>query len=298
VILRDLLRTMLANEEGTRQDLDSEFLHDFRVAVRRTRSALSQVKGVLPPDDVEPFRRELSWLGSATGPTRDMDVYLLKMPDYESSLPRAVRRDLEPLKVFLERHQRLEQRRLAKTLAAARYQRLVREWDAFLERSAPSEPPPHAARPIVEVASERIWKTWRKVAKAGRAISPETPAEALHRLRIACKKLRYLLEFFRGLYPAKKIGPLVKSLKQLQDNLGDFNDYEVQQGALAGFARQMRDEGDTPVETLMAIGRLVDHLESGQAEERRKFAERFALFDAEANRRLFRRLFAPQGGKR
>ena len=42
------LQTLRINEDGVRKDLDSEFLHDFRVAVRRTRSALSQIKGVFP----------------------------------------------------------------------------------------------------------------------------------------------------------------------------------------------------------------------------------------------------------
>ncbi len=298
-ILHTLLEAMLANEDGTRQDLDSEFLHDFRVAGRRTRSALTQIKGVLPPADVERFKSEFAWLGGVTGATRDLDVYLLKMPEYEASLPESVRRDLGPLKEFLEHHQRLEQRKLVQTLDSRRYQRLIRDWSAYLEQPA-AEPVAgqfNAGRPIVEIGSERIWKTYRKVAKEGRAIGPETPAEALHDLRIRCKKLRYLLEFFRSLYPAKKIGPLIASLKKLQDNLGDFNDYEVQQGALAEFARQMRDEGETPVETLLAMGRLVDHLETGQHNERLAFHERFALFDAAKNQAFFRRLFQSKGGQ-
>ena len=46
-ILVALLAAMRANEDGTRRDLDPEYLHDFRVAIRRTRSCLGQVKGVL-----------------------------------------------------------------------------------------------------------------------------------------------------------------------------------------------------------------------------------------------------------
>ena len=47
-IFSHLLKTMKDNEPGTIADTDSEFLHDFRVAVRRTRAGLSQLKGVLP----------------------------------------------------------------------------------------------------------------------------------------------------------------------------------------------------------------------------------------------------------
>ena len=48
-ILERLFQVMRQNEKGLRENLDSEFLHDFRVSVRRTRSALTQLRGVLPP---------------------------------------------------------------------------------------------------------------------------------------------------------------------------------------------------------------------------------------------------------
>jgi hypothetical protein len=54
-LLRSLHQTLLANLEGARNHLDTEFLHDLRVATRRTRSALGQVKGVLPSERVEDF---------------------------------------------------------------------------------------------------------------------------------------------------------------------------------------------------------------------------------------------------
>ena len=144
--------------------------------------------------------------------------------------------------------------------------------------------------PIGEVGSERIWKVYRRVIKNGLAIHDETPATALHELRIECKKLRYLMEFFRSLYDDGKIDRLIKALKQLQDNLGDFNDYEVQQGSLTGFAEEM--QGTAPAATLMAMGRLVEHLEAGQDRERHDFGQHFAKFAEKANQRLARELFA------
>ena len=47
-IYSHLLKAIKDNEQGTIADTDSEFLHDFRVAVRRTRTGLSQLKVVLP----------------------------------------------------------------------------------------------------------------------------------------------------------------------------------------------------------------------------------------------------------
>ncbi len=297
LILRTLLGTIEANEEGVRRDLDSEFLHDFRVAVRRTRSALRQIKGVYPPEVVDKFSDEFRWLGQITGPTRDLDVYLLKMADYGVTLPAQVVEELEPLVHFLRQRQEIEQRRMRCSLGEDRYRSLMSSWRELLERPAAAAAEyPNAGRPIREVASEHIWKAYCGVRAKGLAIQPDTPAVALHRLRIACKKLRYLLEFFRSLYDAEQTERLIRTLKQLQDNLGDFNDYEIQQVKLGTFAEQMVESGTTPAKTLMAMGRLIERLEAGQAEERQRLAERFGQFSAKKNHARFKRLFKTTRG--
>ncbi len=281
LILRSLLQTIERNEPGTRADIDTEFLHDFRVAVRRTRSVLSQLKTILPPDVLGHYRPAFKWLGSVTGPTRDLDVYLLKFETYQTWVPPRVREDLDLLRDFLTVQQRREQARLVEALDTPRYRALIDGWHAFLDGPAPDPPPsPEAERPVLAVASARIWRTYKKVIREGQAIvnNPEAPAEALHQLRIRCKKLRYLLELFRSLYPPKALKRLIKALKQLQDNLGDFNDFEVQQDTLQQFAFQMMNEGRTEVETFLAMGRLEAYMEQRQHETREAFTERFMRF--------------------
>ena len=309
-IHRALLDTMLRNEPGLRRDDDSEFLHDYRVAVRRTRSALSQIKKVFPQEQEQHFRGELSWLGSLTGPTRDLDVFLLKIVDYRRLLPDAVAADLDPLAQFLVRKQRREHRRLVAGLNSDRYRRLIASWRAFLDSPSDDDgKAPNAQRPIIDLANERIWKLFRRVVKDGRKVlamttDPEAHAAALHDLRIEGKKLRYGMELFRSLYPPQDIDPLVKSLKKLQDNLGDFNDYEVQRDKLAAFAVEMLD-GETPhgetsdgqgtaASTLLAMGRLVAFLAEAQEKERLAFKARFQQLVAAPRSTEFHRLFAPR----
>lgn len=291
-VLGQLLAAVERNEEGTRQDLDSEFLHDFRVAVRRTRSALGQVREVLPAAAVEPLRRELKWLGDRTGPTRDLDVYRLKMPSYKAALPEAVRQHLAPLESFLRRHQHQEQRRLARTLGSQRYRHLLEAWQRLVAAPDADASAPEAARPVGAVAAERIGRALRRVLKKGSKIHRSTPAAALHRLRIDAKKLRYLLEIFAGAFPPERIQPPVRALKRLQDTLGDFNDFEVQQETLQRFAHQMvaEDLAADPqkgADTLLAMGRLQGQLAAGQARERRRFHRRFEAFAAPRVQRHF-----------
>ncbi len=281
-LLLQLLETMRANEEGTRLDLDSEFLHDFRVAVRRTRAALGQIKGVFPAAFVSRFAREFAWLGSVTGPARDLDVYLLSLPSYRRLLPKPLRADLDPLEDLLRTLQRKEQRRVARALQSRRYGALVASWRESLERGVAPEdaPPPNAARPVIEVASERIRKVLRRVRKEGRAIGPDSPPSQFHELRKTCKKLRYLLEFFQSLYPPDAVKKLVRALKTLQDNLGEYQDLSVQIASMGRFEAELERSGADAGPTLRALATLVEAFHRRQDEVRSKFAECFAEFTA------------------
>jgi CHAD domain-containing protein len=293
LIHRELLLTMEVNLEGVLKDLDSEFLHEFRVAGRKARSALSQIKGVFPESAVKHFGEELRWVGARTGPTRDLDVYILKIPSYQDALPDGVREELLPLMGFLSKRKDLAHRRLVRSLTSKRYTDLVASWSAFLEDPAAEGtlPPPNAGRPVEAVARERILTVFRKILKKGSKIGPKTPPEALHRLRITCKQLRYLLSLFQSLFPPEAFGPLIKELKTLQDNLGDFNDLRLQAHALHAFAEEMMTLGVGPPATLMAMGQLMGQLEEKQAVERGAFQKRFKTFARRENRKRFEELF-------
>ena len=288
-----LLQIMLANTDGVRRNLDLEFLHDYRVAIRGTRSLLKQVKGVFPDSDVRHFSNEFKWLGAATGPVRDLDVYLLGMEDFRAQLPADMREHLKPLDEYLRARHNKDRRRLVRVLRSPRYRSLMEGWSAFLSNPALVEDGscPGAARPVNELAADRIWSTYRRVWKRARVIEESTPAQALHALRIECKKLRYLLEFFRSLYPPEEMRPLIQSLKKLQTNLGNFNDCEVQRLTLQQFANEMYQEGLASADSLLAMGQLMDHLLQQQRDERRRFHACFASFSRPDNRKRYRRLF-------
>ena len=297
-ILLTLLDTLERNIPGTRADLDSEFLHDLRVATRRTRSALSQVKWVLPEPVVEDFKQRFAWLGQVTGPTRDLDVFLLELPRYRSSLPRAMAGDLDALEAYLRKTQRREQAKLKRKLGSSEMVALVRDWRAILEaRAMPGEPGRFADLPTEQVASQRIWRMYKRVLKAGRAVTVNGPAEEMHELRKDCKKLRYLIEFFRGLYPAGELKGLIRTLKELLDNLGEFQDLEVQADKLRAFAAEFAHDDAKGLPTVLAIGALVADLLRHQQAAHDRFAGCFAHFDSAENRARYKGLFRAEGGK-
>jgi CHAD domain-containing protein len=292
-IYSHLLKTIKANRQGTIANTDSEFLHDFRVAVRRTRAGLSQIKDILPANINAYYADFFSWLGQITGPTRDLDVYLLKFDHYKNSLPASIREDINPLYDFLLSKQQKARKELAKKLQSPRYLSTLAEWEQYLKEPLFTKPLEQNARlTIKELADRRIWKVFTRVLEEGGAITDLSPSEALHDLRKTCKKLRYLMEFFQSLYPEHQIKDLIKNLKELQEVLGDFQDYAVQEQNLKLFSEEMRAL-NIPVNTFLAMGVLVQDLDAHKSRARKDFSACFKSFKQEHNRSAFKSLFAP-----
>ncbi len=95
-VLLQLLNTLEADVPGTVRDTDTEFLHDLRVAVRRSRSAVRLCGDVLAAGVPEAFRGEFKWLGDVTAPSRGLDVYLLGYGDMAGRLLSATPADSPP----------------------------------------------------------------------------------------------------------------------------------------------------------------------------------------------------------
>jgi len=125
------------------------------------------------------------------------------------------------------------------------------------------------------------------VVRDGRAIGVSSPPEALHELRKRAKSLRYLLECFQSLYPPAELRPAVRELKALQDNLGEYQDCQVQEATLRAMADDLLASRRAPASALMAMGRLADDLRRREAVARTDFDGRFARFASPENRRRF-----------
>lgn len=290
-ILRVQLATMNAQEEGLKANLDAEFLHDFRVAIRRSRSILDQLKGLFPERTIAGFQRDLSWLGAITSPVRDLDVYLLEFPQLESALPQFMRSDLAPLNNLLQRHAVSAHRELIRNLASARYRRFVARWQLFLERPVPRNPTAfRAMEPFDLVAGRRIWKLYRRVVEEGRLLGEHTPGPAIHELRKRCKRIRYLTEFVAPVKGAEFMKKPIKDLKILQNHLGAFQDAEVQIARLRGWSAELAGTPGLPATTLLAIGALIGYFDQCQRKRRTSLLPAMEQFGRKETRERFRRL--------
>lgn len=291
-ICLNLAATIEQNYQGVLNDIDIEFLHDFRVAIRRTRSFLSQFKKSFPAKEMAFFQKELKWLGTITGPVRDLDVYLLMKEQYASRIPVDLHTGLEQFFADLQKSRDEKFAEMKQGLCSARYQGLITAWKSFLEQNGDIDQPQSTAgkycRPL---ALKKIRKCFEKILKNGSKLDSCSSNEELHRLRIQGKKLRYLIEFFRSFFDAEEVEVFRKQLKKLQDMLGDFNDISVQLEMLSQFQERLTGRSKRSIAIAAAIGGLITCLTTEHEELKKRFNTVFAEFASTENIERFYTVF-------
>ena len=172
VILRFLLRVIRVNAANIEKDIDTEFIHDFRVAVRRTRAALGQIRSVFPAKTTERFKKDFAFVGKLTNELRDLDVYLLKEEAYKAKVAPVLRNDIEPLFDYLRKKRSEAFQKVIRGLKSKRYATILKDWETFLDTSPQDSPAAaNAEVSIITLARKRIFKKYQSVVKAGNRIS-------------------------------------------------------------------------------------------------------------------------------
>lgn len=218
------------NVPAARMGGQIEGLHQMRVGLRRFRTALALFRDYIPASQYAYLNGEAKAVNAALAPARDLDVFIDDLGQISTG-----KRGEDPDVIAVSRAagcMRSRARRAADaTLSGARYHRFMARLDAWLierrwrtgkrKKGCGSEPASDVARRVLGKRLAKIWKRTKGIKRAR--------PEALHDLRIAIKKGRYALEFFKALLPSKQIGFIGRQLKALQDSLGRLNDLEVAQ---------------------------------------------------------------------
>ncbi len=255
---------------------DAEGLHDFRVSIRRLRSTLSAWKGLLRGVVTKRDRRTLAGFQKRTGASRDAEVALEWLESQRSELCPEHLPGLE----WVEADQGPRASRphpggsAAPTGTHLEFEAQFAEWaDGFVPRVAHRVPGPGAGPPYAEALAERVDRIAHRLDARVDGLGDDRK-RGPHKVRIACKRFRYLLEPVRA--ESEVAVSLVDRCKRLQDVLGTLNDANVLDGLLKGYL-----DGDSSAS------------ESGVLELRRLNAAR-----AEISYHLFRLDWVEHGGLR
>jgi CHAD domain-containing protein len=225
-VMRFHLARLIAREPGARTGEDPEELHKMRVAIRRLRASWRVFGAAFQGRHARRIRDDLDELATRLGAARDLDVQLLRIGDDE-----ATRKRLAPLIEAWEDRRDAARTELIEELDSPRHRRWVEAYAAFVElpatetANAPRTAPTRTTARVRDRAGSQIWAAYEHVlAYDGLIAGADTPT--LHGLRIAAKRLRYSIEFFREAL-APEAADIIARITALQDHLGLLNDADV-----------------------------------------------------------------------
>ncbi|MDE1149600.1 MAG: CHAD domain-containing protein [Azospirillaceae bacterium] len=233
-VARACLQHMAANEAAVLAG-DAVGVHQMRVAVRRLRSALSLFRAILPPAQGDSLKAALKGLADSVGPARAWDVFLEELlAPAAQALP-----EQESLADLAAAAQGARARGHAAARAAVSgpgYTELLLTLGRWVDGrcwrdEAPAERLAWLAQPLLPFADAVLTRHRHRAAKRGRHFA-RLDAPARHGVRIALKKLRYAVDFFRGLYGQKGVRRYLDRLSTLQDALGHLNDVATMDGLI------------------------------------------------------------------
>jgi CHAD domain-containing protein len=275
-IIADLVTGLEQYHAALATDTDVTAVHESRKTTRKMRTALRLFEPYFQDHLLLSFRKRARKFMRRLGRSRDTAVLLLKLDtfileSYDSD--RFTDRDRRVLNDLAEhwQGQQIEaDEQVRRYLADGRYQRLLDDLGDFAhgQLGQAVEEDGVLVSKTAYIAPAIIYQKLGRVRVMGDRLDDLRP-ERLHALRIACKELRYTLEFFEGLL-GPGITDCLETVKRLLAHLGDVNDARVH--------LRMMDQVDDP-ELAEAVdlyrGAIADQLQ----QLRRSFPELWSEFD-------------------
>ncbi len=217
-ISTDLLEPLIADLNSSalaiKDNSSAEGIHLIRVTLRKIRAWLGVCKKQLSEEQITDVKNNVRWISSMTGPARDADVHLAAHLNAEVVLPNATR-------LKLQKQQRDSYKKIVSELQSDRFTDFLSQLSGISAAIAEND------TLSVDHIQDRINKLAKKSLKLGHDLNENSADEEFHVVRKSLKKLRYTLGFLMLVSPEKKLVKTEKSLKLIQEYLGDFQDQTV-----------------------------------------------------------------------
>jgi CHAD domain-containing protein len=288
--------------ERMRLGEDPEALHDFRVGLRRLRSCLRAYRPYLAGSVSKKLRRRLKALASSTNQARDTEVqleWLTPQIDKLTSQQQIGARWLN--ENLITRQSNSEAPSLEKVLEE--FHKLRKDFRERLTICAfRLDPGNQEDRPtFLSTTGGLLVQQAKTLEKELSEIESVNDDEKIHQARISGKRLRYLLEPLRKEVPGTKA--LVKSMKNLQDVLGELHDAKVMNDELSSSlrssavdrARKLQETLEREVEIPSEVDwderyGLLELLRLSKERSHTLFEKANRLYQGDKGRSLFNRL--------
>jgi len=271
-----LLKTIETNRDAIlHKEYDPERLHQLRVAMRKLRALLSQMKPLFSSDWRYEHKEKLACLMRQTGEQRDIDVYLEAIPNYKQMLPKDLQDGLDTLEDYLTQKSKESKDELINFLQSDAFNKELETLFDFCCSEKSIGFSRKCSEPIIIEVKYALRKRYKRVLNKGNSLNRDSLAHEYHLLRIDVKKLRYMIEFFSSLFDKDSYDKMLKQLKTIQSILGEQQDLEVQSSYLKDLSQLSELCND---KTMTALDELHKRVAQMEEQKRQEFRDTFKLF--------------------
>ena len=219
LFLESATEQIALNRRALLETDDPEAAHQFRIGLRRLRSALRMLRPLADAPAMRELEQYAREVGLGISDLRNADVFIENIYS-----PVAGAMKGEPgfcqLREALLAH-RAAQRDAARAALEGDHWSKLQLYLLLWPRTVNGNAKLHV--PVREFAAAALGKAWKKIAKQAGDVT-NLSIEQRHDLRKALKGFRYSAEFLGSLYDKARVDRFVKDLKALQDVFGYVND--------------------------------------------------------------------------
>jgi CHAD domain-containing protein len=259
--LKVQIRELSRHLRGARLARNTEYVHQARVASRRLRAALGIFSGCFPDARMKRWQKQIKKLTGRLGAARDADVQIEFLKGFISKIPPAAK-GLRPglRRVMLrvkQKRQRIQPKivkvldRIKKDGTILDMRGEVRRTERRLSRQNIDIRSPY----VFEQARRHIEQRLEELQSCQKCLENPDDKAGHHQMRIAAKKLRYVLEICNAPME-RRLSANIEIMKRLQSLLGKVHDCDVWLVDLAKFTDKEKKRTVKYFGSERAFGRL------------------------------------------
>lgn len=215
-------------------DIHPDFIHQLRVSQRRLRALLKLFAPALPEHFAGTWNARLRDNANRFGDARDLDVFHAELLEPVTPEGLADPKAMTALLDTVHRARNAARHFASHNLDMATQGRLLLAFTADLYRLQVGSLAAAAdLRAFARLRLTRLRKRARRQAATAATLEPTR----LHALRIGFKLLRYGIEFFAPLFPARTINRYLDAVVKVQTTLGFLQDVDIACQRLSDWTR-------------------------------------------------------------
>jgi CHAD domain-containing protein len=236
-VLKQRFGILLTEITAVRTKNDADSIHDMRVASRRFHAAAQVFPVSLSPALLAECERYVRRLRKSAGAMRDSDVQRFFLERLlKKSTPHGVRPGLQRLIIRLHQRRKKEYADVIEAIAEFDRRRIAEKMKRALSLPLRSR---RAVLTLRQRAAREIISHLLTFLSFEQYVHQSSALDELHQMRIAAKRLRYMMEIFNPVYRSG-LKPFIKIVRSIQDALGEMHDCSVWLASLPAFLEKER----------------------------------------------------------